>query len=395
MPSAPVLDVLLAFLRLGLTSFGGPIAHIAYFRTEFVQRRRWLDDAAFTDLVALCQLLPGPTSSQVGLALGLRRAGWGGALAAWIGFTAPSALALIAFGHGLHALDGAAGSGVLHGLKVVAVAIVAQAVWGMARSLCADVPRAAIAAGAALLTLALPATGGQLAAIAAAALLGAWWCRSVPPGVAAPAQHLVSRRAGLLALVLLAMLLGGLPLAAALSGSAALQLIDGVFRAGALVFGGGHVVLPLLESAVVPQGFVGPGDFLAGYGATQAVPGPLFTFAAYLGTVASGPLQGWLGGAVLLVAIFAPGFLLLVGALPFWDAVRRQRTMRSVVAGINAGVVGLLAAALYDPVWITAIGSLADVALALLAFVLLMSGRVSPVVVVGLGALVGWAMTGI
>lgn len=382
------LEVLWAFLRLGLSSFGGPVAHIGYFQTEFVQRRRWLGDAAYADLVALCQFLPGPSSSQVGIALGLRRAGLAGALCAWIGFTLPSALLLIAFAYGIAGHAALAGSGAVHGLKVVAVAIVAQAVWSMARTLCPDRPRAALAILAALLTLALPSAIGQVGAIAAAGLLG-WRFLSPPPAPGTPTTGCgASRGLGIAALALFTLLLCGLPLIARATGSPLWALVDGFFRAGALVFGGGHVVLPLLQAVAVPSGAVGSAEFLAGYGLAQAMPGPLFSFAAYLGAVA----HGWAGGLLLLAAVFAPGLLLVLGALPFWERWRQQPALRAALAGINAGVVGLLLSALYDPVWTSAIHSRTDFGMALAAFGLLVYGRVSPVAVVALGAAAGWAL---
>jgi chromate transporter len=390
-----VREVFLAFLRLGLTSFGGPVAHLGYFRTEFVERRRWLDERSYADLVALCQFLPGPASSQVGMALGLSRAGWVGALAAWVGFTLPSAIALIAFAYGIARYGDVASSGAVHGLKVVAVAIVAQAVWGMAKALCPDRARAGLAIFAALLTLVLPSAIGQVGAILVCAVLG-WWLLELGSQPAQPHQlYGVSKRAGVAALALFAALLVGLPLWAAATGSSLLSLFDGFYRAGALVFGGGHVVLPLLQSTVVPAGVVSNADFLAGYGAAQAVPGPLFTFAAYLGAVMQGPLSGWLGGLVFLVVIFVPAFLVLVGALPFWDALRRREDIQSAMAGINAGVVGILLSALYDPVWTSAIVSKADFGLALAAFGLLVYARLSPVIVVGLAAAAGWALASV
>jgi chromate transporter len=397
-PGAPVpgrgspLEVLSAFLKLGLTSFGGPVAHLGYFQTEFVRHRRWLDDRSYADLVALCQFLPGPASSQVGMALGLQRAGWLGALMAWVGFTLPSALALIAFAYGIAHYSELAASGAVQGLKIVAVAVVAQAVWGMARSLCPDRPRAGLAILAALLTLALPSAIGQVGAIVASGLVG-WLLLKLPQQAAGP--HVgcgVSRRAGMIALVLFTLLLLGLPLLALGSGSALWSLVDGFYRAGALVFGGGHVVLPLLQTTVVPSGAVANAEFLAGYGAAQAVPGPLFTFAAYLGAMMEGPLSGWLGGLVFLVVIFVPAFLLVVGALPFWDALRQRDAVRSAMAGVNAGVVGILLSALYDPVWTSAIHTRLDFGLALAAFGLLVYARVSPVIVVVLGGLAGWLL---
>jgi len=382
--------VLLVFLRLGLTSFGGPVAHLGYFRTEFVERRRWLDDRSYSELVALCQFLPGPASSQVGMALGLSRAGWVGALMAWAGFTLPSALALVIFAYGIVHYGDLAASGAVQGLKVAAVAVVAQAVWGMAGSLCPDRPRAGLAIFSALLTLVLPSALGQIGAILVCGLIGWRLLRLPHRPVPADIGHGVSRRAGTIALVLFAVLLLGLPLLAAASGSPRWGLVEGFYRAGALVFGGGHVVLPLLQAAVVPGGMVSNADFLAGYGAAQAIPGPLFAFAAYLGAVMQGPLSGWTGGLLLLVVIFLPAFLLVVGALPFWDALRRREAIQSAVAGINAGVVGLLLSALYDPVWTSAIHSRMDFGLALAAFGLLVHARVSPVMVVALSAAVGW-----
>lgn len=390
-PRGRAWPVFLAFLKLGLTAFGGPVAHLGYFRTEFVQRRRWLDERSYADLVALCQFLPGPASSQVGMALGMGRAGWAGGLAAWLGFTLPSALALMLFAYGVAEVQGLAASGWLHGLKVAAVAVVAQAVWAMSRTLCPDRPRAAIALLAALLTLALPSALGQIGAIVVAGLLGRWRLQRLPQDAGPPHDYGVPSRVGVAALALCALLLLGLPLWAAASGSSTVALVEGFYRAGALVFGGGHVLLPLLQATVVPAG-LGNADFLAGYSAAQAVPGPLFSFAAYLGTLAPWPLHGWVGGLVLLVAVFLPGALLLVGALPFWERLRRRAGIQTTMAGINAGVVGILLSALYDPVWTSAIHSRADFGLALAAFGLLVVGKVSPVVVVLLSALAGWAL---
>ena len=387
------LEVFLAFLKLGLTSFGGPVAHLGYFHSEFVQRRKWLDDRSYTDLVALCQFLPGPASSQVGMGLGLQRAGWWGALAAWVGFTLPSALALIAFAYGVAHYAQLAGSGLVHGLKVVAVAVVAQAVWGMAKSLCPDRPRAALAVLAALVTLVVPLAISQVGAIVVCGLLGGWLLKLPHQEPVAHVGYGVSRTAAVVALALFALLLLGLPVIAAATGSTLWQLVEGFYRAGSLVFGGGHVVLPLLQTAVVPGGAVGNSEFLAGYGAAQAVPGPLFTFAAYLGATADGlPLARWAAGLLFLVVIFVPAFLLLVGALPFWDALRQRDGVRSAMAGINAGVVGVLLSALYDPVWTSAIGSRIDFALALLALALLVVARLSPVLVVTVGAVAGWLL---
>lgn len=387
------VEVFLAFLKLGLTSFGGPVAHLGYFRSAFVERRQWLDDKSYSDLVALCQFLPGPASSQVGMAIGLGRAGWLGALAAWLGFTLPSAIALILFAFGVTQWAGLAASGAVHGLKVVAVAVVAQAVWGMAKSMCPDRLRAGVAIVAALLVLAMPTALGQIAAIGIGGLVGRWRLQlgQLPP--ARHRNHGVSRRMATFMLALFAALLLVLPAIAAATHSLVVSAIAVFYKAGALVFGGGHVVLPLLQAGVVPAGWVGNDTFLAGYGAAQAVPGPLFTFAAYLGAAMPAPLGGWAGGLTLLLAIFLPAFLLVVGALPFWERMRRRDAMQRAMGGINAAVVGVLAAALYDPVWTSAIHSRADFGLALACFGLLVHGRLSPVLVVAGAALGGWALS--
>lgn len=384
--------VFLVFFRLGLTSFGGPIAHLGYFRTEFVERRCWIDDRGFSDLVALCQLLPGPTSSQVGMALGLKRAGWLGLLAAWAGFTLPSAIALILFAFGIIQYQGWIESGWVHGLKIVAVAIVAQAVWNMAKSLCPDLPRAALAVLAALLTLILPTATGQIAAIVVGGLLGRWRLTLSQQTLSQAYVYPVSRTLGIVALLLFFGSLIALPLWAAVSGSSSVALLQGVYYSGALVFGGGHVVFPLLHAAVIPSGAVSSADFLAGYGAVQAVPGPLFAFAAYLGAVAQGPLHGWLGGFVLLAVIFLPAYLVLIGALPLWQSLRHRQGIQTTIAGINASVVGILLSALYDPVWTSAIHSTADFVLALTAFGLLVYCGLPPVLVVLIAALGGWGI---
>jgi len=393
-----VLEVLLVFLKLGLTSFGGPVAHLGYFRTEFVERRGWLDDKSYGDLVALCQFLPGPASSQVGMALGLRRAGWAGALAAWIGFTLPSAVALILFAYGVAEWSGLASSGAVHGLKVVAVAVVAQAVWGMAKSLCPDRARAGIAIVAALVVLAVPTAAGQIGAIVLGGLAGRWGLKLAHLPPATHQDYGVRRRTGALLLALFGVLLVLLPMLAAApsapssSSPSWLGAAAVFYQAGALVFGGGHVVLPLLQAGVVPPGWVSSDAFLAGYGAAQAVPGPLFTFAAYLGAAMPPPLGGWAGGLALLVVIFVPAFLLVGGALPFWEAMRQRDGVQRAMAGINAAVVGVLGGALYDPVWTSAIHSRADFALALAAFGLLVHARLSPVLVVAMAAVAGWLM---
>jgi chromate transporter len=385
-------EVLRVFTRLGLTSFGGPVAHLGYFRTEFVERRGWLSDADYADLVALCQFLPGPASSQVGMALGLGRAGWLGALAAWVGFTLPSAILLILFALGVAQWQALAQSGAVQGLKVVAVAIVAQAVWGMGKSFCTDRLRAGLAVACALLVLALPGAVGQLAAIALGAAVGRWVLKAGPPSVTRSHTLGVSRTTGVALLVLFALLLLGLPALAVSTSSLWVQAAAVMYQAGALVFGGGHVVLPLLQAGVVPPGWVSNDAFLAGYGAAQAMPGPLFAFSAYLGAVMPAPLGGWSGGLAMLGVIFLPAFLLVAGCLPFWETLRQRAAIQKSLAGVNAAVVGVLGAAFYDPVWTSAIGSTRDFALALAAFGLLVWGRVSPLWVVLLAAGAGWGL---
>jgi len=385
---------LLIFLRLGLTSFGGPFAHLGYFRDEFVERRRWLDDHAYAELVALCQLLPGPASSQVGIALGLLRGGIAGAVAAWLGFTLPSAVALVLFGLVLNSMDGAAAGAWLHGLKVVTVAVIAQALWGMGNKLCPDRARASLAVAAAVVAGSIPGTLGQIGVIVAGAIVGWAWLSAAATAPHSTLPVALGKRAAVLALTAYVALLIVLPALAAQSDNYALQLLDSFYRAGALVFGGGHVVLPLLQAQVVPAGWVSNDAFLAGYGAAQAVPGPLFTFAAYLGAVSTRSPNGWVGAIIALTAIFLPGFLLVLGALPLWEGVRRHARMQHAMQGVNAAVVGLLLAALYHPVWTSAIFSAADFALAAIAFLFLVIWKVPPWLVVilcaalaGLGSL--------
>jgi chromate transporter len=386
-------EVLRVFLKLGLSSFGGPIAHIGYFREEFVVRRRWLDEQAFVDLVALCQFLPGPASSQTGFSIGLIRAGYAGALAAWTGFTLPSAIVMVLFAYGAGAIGGSLGTGLLHGLKLVAVAIVAQAVWGMARTLCPDRQRASIAALSALLILFSTSSIAQIGAIALGGVLGLWLCRGAPPPAEGQIRIPVSRLAGLVALTAFFVLLAGLPIAQHLTHSSGVALFDAFYRSGALVFGGGHVVLPLLREAFVAPGWVSDDVFLAGYGAAQAVPGPLFTFAAYLGFVVTPSPHGLPGAALGLFGIFLPGMLILVGALPFWDKFRKRESAQAVMRGVNAAVVGLLGAALYNPLWTTSVKTPGDFGIALVGFVLLTAWRAPPLVVVIVSALGGMALT--
>jgi chromate transporter len=390
-PAGSVREVFLAFLTLGVTCFGGPIAHIGYFREAFVVRRRWLDEPAYADLVGLCQFLPGPASSQVGFAIGLMRAGLPGGIAAWAGFTLPSAIALVLFAYGAGALGGPTGAGLLHGIKLVAVAIVAQAVWGMAQTLCPDRERASIAVAAALIILFDASSAAQVAAITLGGAAGLWFCRGAPPAATGHVTGPVSRTAGFIALCAFFLLLVGLPVLQGLTGSQGLALFDAFYRSGALVFGGGHVVLPLLREAFVAPGWVSDDAFLAGYGAAQAVPGPLFTFAAYLGTVVGPPPHGVTGAAVGLIAIFLPGVLILMGVLPFWDSFRTRPEAQAIMRGINAAVVGLLGAALYNPVWTSAVKTPHDFGIALLGFILLTVWRAPPLAVVCLSAIGGVA----
>ena len=395
MPSAfrpgSALEVLQAFFKLGVSSFGGPVAHIGYFHEEFVVRRRWLADAAFSDLVALCQFLPGPASSQVGFSIGLMRAGYRGAVAAWIGFTLPSAVALVLFAGGVSMVRGPTGAGVLHGLKLVAVAVVAQAVWGMARRLCPDLRRAAIGGAAALIVLSSASTRAQIAAILSGGIAGLWLCRSAAPAETGSFAVPVSRRAGLASLAIFGALLLGLPLLISAGTPRGIELFGAFYRSGALVFGGGHVVLPLLRNAFVPN-WVSDDAFLAGYGAAQAIPGPLFTFAAYLGAVVKLPPHGLAGAAIGLAGIFLPGLLILIAALPFWQILRTRTDAQAAMRGINAAVVGILGAALYDPLWISSVARAGDAVAALVGFALLTFWRVPPLLVVLMGALAGIAL---
>lgn len=384
-----LLEVLWVSTRLGLTSFGGPIAHLGYFHEEYVRQRKWVDEQSYADLVALCQFLPGPASSKVGIALGIIRAGLPGGVLAWLGFTLPSALALVTFAYGVSTIGGDAGAGWLHGLKVVAVAVVALAVWGMARMLCPDRERATFAILTAIAASIWPTAAGQIIPIVAAGLLG--W-RLFPPSSTPPPLHMrvpVGRRLGAACWVIFATLLVILPLLRQASSNQTLAVFDSFFRVGSLVFGGGHVVLPLLQAEVVGPGWVANENFVAGYGAAQAVPGPLFTFAAYLGWVMQSEPNGWNGAALALVAIFLPAFLMTIGALPFWDLLRSRTSFQAALRGINAAVVGLLLAALYHPVWTSAIHTPTDFGLALLAFGLLAFWKWPPWLVVVLTAVGG------
>jgi chromate transporter len=374
-----LFEVFRVFLKLGLTSFGGPIAHLGYFRAELVARRKWIDEAGYADLIALCQFLPGPASSQVGFSLGvLRGGGLLGGLAASLAFTLPSALILSAFALGASDLTGPVAQGALHGLKLVAVAVVAQALWGMARTLTPDRTRVAMALASIAIVVWWAGAVGQIVAIAAAAAAGVYLCRDTDAAVIGRLRFPVLRRNGVAAFALFALLLLALPVI----GGSATALFDAFYRSGALVFGGGHVVLPLLHAAVVTPGWVTDQAFLAGYGVTQAVPGPLFTFAGYLGAISALPPHGIAGASIALVAIFLPGLLLVYGMLPFWDALRRRRSPRAAMRGANAAVVGILAAAFYDPVWTGAVRAPLDFALALGGFLMLTVWKIPPWVVV-------------
>ena len=388
-PEGSFLEVLGVFTKLGLTSFGGPVAHLGYFRQEIVARRKWIDEADYADLIALCQFLPGPSSSQMGIALGITRAGLWGGLAAWLGFTLPSAVLLTLFAYATTSLKGAMQSGWLHGLLIVAVAGVAQAVWGMATALCPDRPRATMALLAAIVILLWPLAIVQIAIIVLAGVVGWRILRGTPVEKPKPLPLVLPRWLAIACWVVFFALLLGLPLLRQITQSQAVALFDTFFRVGSLVFGGGHVVLPLLQREVVPAGWVTNDQFLAGYGAAQAVPGPLFTFSAYLGAVSRLAPNGWIGAMIALVAIFLPSFLFVIGILPFWNRLRTFEPFLAALRGVNAAVVGILLAALYQPIWVSAIHAPQDFALSLLAFGLLVIWKVPPWVVVLLSALIG------
>jgi chromate transporter len=390
---ASIVEVLWVFLKLGLRSFGGPIAHIGYFRQEFVMRRRWLEDSAFSDLVALCQFLPGPASSQVGFSIGLMRAGYWGGLAAWFGFTLPSAVALVLFAGGMSAMRGPTATGLSHGLALVAVAIVAQAVWGMARTLCPDARRASIACAAVVIILLGHSSMSQIAAILFGGIAGLWLCRTAALVPVAALAVPVSRGVALLSLAIFTVLAVAAILLPGVRLPPAVALFNAFYRSGALVFGGGHVVLPLLRDAFVTPGWISDAAFLAGYGAAQAVPGPLFSFAAYLGAAVDTRPHGLAGAAIGLIGIFLPGILILIAALPFWGILRARAEAQALMRGVNASVVGLLAAALYDPLWSRSVITAADAAVALIGFALLTLWRAPPLLVVVLGAFAGMGLT--
>jgi chromate transporter len=389
-----LLEIFLVFLRLGCTSFGGPVAHLGYYRAELVAKRQWLTEATFADLVALCQFMPGPASSQTGMAIGLLRGGPGGMFAAWLGFTLPSAVAMTVFAYGVGAIGDLSHAGWLHGLQLVAVAVVAQAVWGMARSLAPDRARASVAVAACLVCLAVPSSIGQIAAILLGAVIGLTVLPAEPPNADKPLSMGISIPTGLAAALLVAFfaLLAGLPLLADVTGGHVFRLVDAFYRTGSLVFGGGHVVLPLLQATVVEPGWVDQSLFLAGYGATQAMPGPIFTFAAFLGAVETPGPNGWIGALVATVSIFASSFLLVGGLLPFWDTLRHRPGVRAALRGVNAAVVGVLLAALFTPIWTGAVHTATDFGLGLVAFLLLVLWSVPPWLVVVLGAVAGEAL---
>jgi chromate transporter len=386
-------EVLGVAVRLGITSFGGPIAHLGYFHEEYVVRRKWIDEKSYADLVALCQMIPGPASSQLGIAIGIERAGLLGGVAAWIGFTLPSAVALTGFALLVHG-SAVGTAGWLHGLLVVAVAVVAQAVWSMSRTLTPDAPRASIAFSAAIVSILLPASLTQILLIAVGAIVGSLLLRSdteKKPNRPTSIET-TGRVVAIACLALFVLLLIGLPILRAAVHSQWIALIDSFYRSGSLVFGGGHVVLPLLQREVVPTGWISNESFLAGYGAAQAVPGPLFTFSAYLGAIMATAPNGVLGAAVALAAIYLPSFLLINGLLPFWNTLRNQGVVRSALSGVNAAVVGILLAALYTPVWTSAILRPADFAISLAAFLLLTTWKVRPWIIVVAGAVAGEAL---
>jgi chromate transporter len=386
------LEVLFVATRLGLTSFGGPIAHLGYFHNEYVERRKWLRPDVYAEIVALAQALPGPASSQVGIAVGLLRAGVAGAIMAWLGFTLPSAAAMVAFAYGVEGIGDVSQEAWLHGLKLAAVAIVAFAVWGMARSLAPDKQRASIAIAAAILALSVETAAAQIGIIVLAGLVGWRLFFRETGGAGSPLPVSVGRNLAIGAWVTFFALLAGLPLVSAVADSHALDVFDSFFRTGSLVFGGGHVVLPLLEREVVAPGWVTADEFLAGYGAAQAVPGPLFTLSAYLGAISAPEPNGVVGGAIALGGIFLPSFLLVMGGLPAWTLIRRNPSFLAALRGVNAAVVGLLLAALYDPVFTSSIRSRDDFGNAIAAFGLLAFWKLPPWVVVALSALAAVAV---
>jgi len=388
-----VLKIFLTFLVLGATAFGGPVAHFGYFRTEFVDRRRWIDERGFADLVSLCQFLPGPASSQTGIAIGMIQRGWAGGFAAWLGFTTPAAIIMIGLGFGLSFAQTAAGQGVIHGLKLAAVAVVANALWGMARSACGSPLKASFAAAACVAILFAGSAWFQVAVIALAAIAGSLLIRDEPAKIEVPDTRTGGRMIGAALFVVFLLLLFGLPLLVKASASGNLEAFASFYRVGSLVFGGGHVVLPLLEAELVPTGWMSTDAFLAGYGAAQAIPGPMFALTGYLGNVINpggGYLGGWTGGLIAIVAVFLPSFLLLGAALPYWDSLRSRGRIRCALSGVNAAVVGLLLAVLYSPVWTSTVEDTSDFATVVIAAVLLAMWRLPSWLVVMLAAIAGF-----
>lgn len=388
-----VLKIFLTFLVLGATAFGGPVAHFGYFRTEFVDRRRWIDERAYADLVSLCQFLPGPASSQTGIAIGMMQRGWAGGFAAWLGFTTPAAIIMISLGFGLSFAQTAAGQGVIHGLKLAAVAVIANALWGMARSACGSPIKASFAALACVAILFAASAWHQILVIAVAAMAGALLIREEPSSIDRPATRADGKLFGASLFVVFLVLLFGLPLLAKSVASGNLDAIASFYRVGSLVFGGGHVVLPLLEAELVPTGWMSTDVFLAGYGAAQAIPGPMFALTGYLGNVINpgdGYLGGWIGGLIAIVAVFLPSFLLLGAALPYWDALRSRARIQSSLSGVNAAVVGLLLAVLYTPVWTSTVEDVSDFATVVVAAVLLSMWKAPSWLVVLLAAIAGF-----
>lgn len=382
-----------AFLVLGATAFGGPVAHFGYFRTEFVDRRRWIDERGYADLVSLCQFLPGPASSQTGIAIGMIQRGWLGGIAAWLGFTTPAAIIMIGLGFGLSFAETAAGQGVVHGLKLAAVAVVANALWGMARNACGDAMRASFAAIACVVILFAGAAWFQLLVIAAAAVAGSLFLRDKPLDTSGATPATGNRAICLAMLAVFLLLLLGLPVLAETMKSGNLDAFTGFYRVGSLVFGGGHVVLPLLEAEVVPTGWTSTDAFLAGYGAAQAIPGPMFALSGYLGNIidpGNGYLGGWTGGVLAIVAVFLPSFLLLGATLPYWDALRSRARIRAALSGVNAAVVGLLLAVLFTPVWTSSVRDSSDFATVVVSVMLLALWRLPPWLVVILAAVAGF-----
>lgn len=373
-------EVFRTFLKLGLTSFGGPVAHLAYFRKELVERRHWVSESQYGQLIALCQFLPGPASSQLGFTLGLLRGGWAGALAAFLAFTLPSAIALIFFAALLPSLGGPIGSAGIHGLKIVACAVVADAVLGMSKKLCPDWHRRVIAILACALVLLLDSALAQVMVVVFGAIFGLAFCHGVSPTALGSFDIRYSKRTGLILFAVFLVLL--LLLAVSSSQLGYLAIADAFYRAGALVFGGGHVVLPLLEDLVVSPGWVSPDDFLAGYGAAQAIPGPMFAFSAYLGAVIPLPGLSWLAALFALFFMFLPGFLLVSAALPLWQAIAAHPSAARAIAGVNAAIVGLLAAALYSPIFTSGITTWFDLVVGLAGFAMLAVWRLSPLWVV-------------